>query len=42
MQEIWNIVKAKGEDIDIEDVYDDLIDLMNILSVRNLSLLNLI
>ena len=30
-----NIVKIKGEDI-IEDVYDALIDLMNILSVRNI------
>ena len=38
MQEIWNIVQTKCEDIDIEYVYDDLIDLMNILSVRNLSL----
>ena len=40
MQEIGNIVKTKGEDI-CEDVYDALIDFMNILSLRNLKLFNI-
>ena len=38
---IGNIVKTKGEDI-IEDAYDALVDLMNILSARNLKLFKLI